>query len=557
MKIKSLLLLSIIPLLLIVPNLVYGSEFYVETDNYGYTTNNIISITGHVDEIIGTSSVTVYVIAPNGNLSAIASTDVNLDKTFESIVNTAGIGFTINGTYTITASYDGESTQTSFEFNTQFTPEQTIQIQTDQPKYDYGDSVFVNGIVTEILVQDIDITVLDPYGNIVYTNTLQPNADLTFDFNFNIDGILFENEGIYTVDTVYGNGYSSITFKTPNNNFFIETDKSEYYFNEIIIVSGEVEELAVAIQNVIIMGLNPDGNTVTTNYIVPNEDRTFSIETSIPESSGFGIHTFTATYNGLETETTFELIPTPILLLEIDQTHYSHGDVVFINGEVPEMGEDTDVIITVTNPDGIITYTDDIHVEEDLTFQMNHDIEGALHNEIGTYVITADYEEHTSTITFETITSNLTITTDKETYYLNSIIGINGTMTTFDPDGDREMLFGLYEEDGTTIEYWSYPDIVNEDGTFEITISTIDRTRWSEYNGDVELSITLQDHTSTESFQYINEPNMTNEALYEEITNIYRLLAAITNNEDIDQDVIVDIKEEILIIQEQIVEITP
>lgn len=323
--------------------------------------------------------------------------------------------------------------------------------------------------------------------------------------------------------------------------FYVETDKSEYYFNELIIISGEVEEPPNFNSNITIIGLNPNESIVTINQITPNEDKTFNIEIYISEIYDYGTYTVTANYLNDSTETTFEIIEGWFVNVQTDQSQYSYGDTVYIDGAIPQLGNSTDVTISVINPNGDTAYTDIINIE-DLTFEMNFDVEGALYNEIGTYTITAEYEEYTASTTFETISSNLTIQTDQDVYYMDSVISVSGTMVQYDNMGDTSLIVDFYDEDGDRIEMWEYPNRINDDGSFNLTINTIDTDRW-EYTGGVTLFITIQNNTSSTQFDYINTADMTNESNYNRILDIYRMLANITDDENIDQDVTVDIKE--------------
>ena len=330
---------------------------------------------------------------------------------------------------------------------------------------------------------------------------------------------------------------------------FVETDKSEYYLHETIIVSGEVDENIGGTISLVV--INPNGHLVSILQLTINEDNTFNtnIIAGGPHMILEGTYKITFNYNDNLIETDFYYYPilfVPEIILQTDQPQYFYGDTVFINGTLLVI-EENELIISVISPSEDITYTDEITINEDLTFDMHFDIEGESFDEAGTYTVQAIYGDISASVPFEISSTGVIVTTDQATYYEDSIIDISGIMSEFDLAGDLSLMCDLYYEDGTRIEVWEYADIIREDGTFDLTVNTIDKPRW-QYTGGVDLYITIQNQTGSIHFEYINEPDMTNEALYNHIFNIYKILDAIMDDDDDDDDdlqVIINIKEEI------------
>ena len=299
--------------------------------------------------------------------------------------------------------------------------------------------------------------------------------------------------------------------------FYAETDKPQYFVEETIIVSGEVDEF---IEDSILtfVVVNPNSNISTIIQEEINEDKTFNVEFYIIEGSEFGTYEIRLQYNADKIKITFEIISN-LLNIQTDQPQYSYGDIVFVNGTIYEFGNGTNVTISIINPTGDITYADIIQVNVDHTFDMNFDIEGNLYNEIGTYTIEATYEGHNINTSFETLSSNIIMTTDESVYYLNDIISINGTIFDVDWNTDTTVTHSVYDIEKNLV--FLNNTTLNPDETFNFIINTEILT----YSDTYSIDVTFQNYTATEYFTFYDYPNMTNESLYTMIINNESILA--------------------------------
>jgi len=89
----------------------------VSTDKSSYSVGETILISGEVRDLLSGYAISLQVIAPNGNLVAIAQPEVGDDKMFSAKL-TAGGQMKVEGTYTIKVLYGTESrtAKTTFEF---------------------------------------------------------------------------------------------------------------------------------------------------------------------------------------------------------------------------------------------------------------------------------------------------------------------------------------------------------------------------------------------------------------------------------------------------------
>jgi len=91
----------------------------VTTDKASYSEGETILVTGEVAQLLGGYSLSVIVIAPNGNIVSIAQLTVGADKKFSTNVTAGGSLMKVEGTYTVTVQYGDNKNnvgETTFEF---------------------------------------------------------------------------------------------------------------------------------------------------------------------------------------------------------------------------------------------------------------------------------------------------------------------------------------------------------------------------------------------------------------------------------------------------------
>jgi len=565
--------------MLLIPSVVYGTEFFVVTDRSEYVVGDTIIVSGTVNEIIGGNTLITIQIIHEATYVHLAQIEVAQDGTFSESVIAEGVLWNEDGEYTVRASYDGQSVETTFLLYISEIPEYSAIYEVDIGNGSFIDVEFtISGGTIENMELDFESTALDiqidstDNGFItlglpreLIDSKKQDESDDTFIIL--IDSIEVAYQEIASIDETrvitinFGVGDEQIEIIgtlvfSEINDMTVQTDKLEYYLNDIVFISGEVGELLgdYAISFKVIA---PNGNTAIISQLTVNEDKTFDYNFEINGAlmKDYGTYSVTVQYSDNSAETTFELIPfVEPLTLQIDQLEYHYEDRVSINGTLAEFTEE-ELIISVLNQYNSTIYTDEIVINEDLTFDTHIDIEGQMFGEMGTYTIEAVCGDDFTSITFETLSTGVTVITSAETYYEDAIVIVSGEISDMDWDAeDISLLLEMYDENKIELVSTKYTGFISEYNAFYFTIHTLDKEQW-DYTGGVDVYVTVQNQTGTTHFEYINEPNNTVEALRADITNIYRLLATITDDENIDQQVIIDIKDIIEEIQYDIEEI--
>jgi len=97
----------------------YFNEFTFEINKNSYSDREKIRISGHVEELLSQTPVTLQIFSPNGNLVTIAQIQVDTDGTFYTELTAGGPTWASQGTYTIKALYGSNSrtTETTFYFD--------------------------------------------------------------------------------------------------------------------------------------------------------------------------------------------------------------------------------------------------------------------------------------------------------------------------------------------------------------------------------------------------------------------------------------------------------
>jgi len=99
---------------------------------------------------------------------------------------------------------------------------------------------------------------------------------------------------------------------------------------------------------------------------------------------------------------------------------------------------------------------------------------------------------------------------DKENYYQNDLVYVNGNIIEIDWSEDITIHYDIIHNSITS-------DItqLNNDGTFDFIIDT---NLWN-YDGKVQVTVNIQNYTSSIFFNYFDVPNTANESLYNYITD--------------------------------------
>jgi len=183
---KYILFLSIIPLLL-APSFAYSENtFSIITDKTEYYKGETIQLFGQVSKIEGIDTGIIYLRSLSGNnLIYYGNFEINPDQT-SIYTNIVGSLLSEDGTYIITANYDSNSTNTTFEYFDEYATYNLITIQIDKSEYYYNEEIIVNGTMVDVdwtRNTRIHYDVVNPFGEIIQSgNDVVLQNDGTFNF---------------------------------------------------------------------------------------------------------------------------------------------------------------------------------------------------------------------------------------------------------------------------------------------------------------------------------------------------------------------------------------
>ena len=259
----------------------------MSTDKSSYTFGDFVNISGGVSQIAMSSAVssipqTVSVVlsGPDGfkqTFSLYPSTSL---KFSQSVKTDQVLGFS-EGTYTVTASYAGVQTSTTFTLNsvafvppTQAAPT-TLTISTDHSNYTSSQPIILQGMVSTVIpLTPVQYKVFDPTNVMVSQGNLFPDSTgkITsvnpYQSSTGSSGLLVNavnpTYGIYRVSATYGGVSATTTFilvpaQKQSSQITVSTDKSVYGPGATVTISGST--LLQGLQNV---GLNPNLQIIQT-----------------------------------------------------------------------------------------------------------------------------------------------------------------------------------------------------------------------------------------------------------------------------------------------------
>jgi len=191
------------------------SSIVVTTDKASYSEGEKIQVTGEVSHLLGGYSLSVIVIAPNGNIVSIAQLTVGEDRKFSTTVAAGGSLMKTEGTYTVTVQYGDNkknSATTSFEFG--------------------GSTVTPPSVVKESVVTDTTVSVSGSTDLIGYTITGGKLLGIVADFDANSLIISIEATDDGTLTLTIPRSVLDATINGEDDDFFVLVDGEEVDFDE-------------------------------------------------------------------------------------------------------------------------------------------------------------------------------------------------------------------------------------------------------------------------------------------------------------------------------------
>jgi hypothetical protein len=364
----------------------------LSTDKQNYIFGDMVNINGQVSQIVKNPAVTsipttvnLIMSGPNG-FKQTFSLYPGTDFKFSTYAKTDQVLGFAEGTYTISASYGGAQTSSTFSLSSaafvpppQIAPT-TIVISTDSSNYTVSQPIVLQGTVSKVIpLTPVTYKVYDPTNVVVYQGTIFPDplGKLTtvnaYQRSAGSSGLLINGVnpvyGIYRVAATYGDASTFTTFTLipahlQSNVILMSTDKKAYAPGETVVISGSVN--FAGLKNI---GIKPSlqiiqtsitgssgtitegnravvpntasttisvtvlsDNTFTYNFIIPGTSNSlgnYRAVVSIPtgfETADFVVVQDPSNYKPISVSSPFSIIT--------DKNSYALGDPITISGQI-------------------------------------------------------------------------------------------------------------------------------------------------------------------------------------------------------------------------------
>jgi len=366
-------------------------SIYVSTDKQNYIYGETVSISGQVSQLVQNPAVTsipqtvnLILSGPHGFLKTFAlypgtdlkfSTSVKVDQV---------LGF-FEGTYSISASYGGTTTSSTFSLSSAaFTPPPqatptSLSLSTSTTTYQISQPIVLQGIVSKIIpLTAVQYKVYDPTNVIVSQGSIFPDSTGKFttvnpyQSSAGSSGLLINGVkpiyGIYKIVATYGDASNFTTFtliptNAQSNAILISTDKKIYTPGDTVVITGSTN--FAGLQNI---GIKPNLQIIRTSItgssgtitdgnrgIVPNsanidisinvlQDNSFTYNFVLPSTSdSFGNYRAIVSIPTGIAQTDFVVVQNPSSYKPVnttsspfsiitDKTSYALGDHILISG---------------------------------------------------------------------------------------------------------------------------------------------------------------------------------------------------------------------------------
>lgn len=267
--------------------------------------------------------------------------------------------------------------------------------------------------------------------------------------------------------------------------FTVTTDKESYVGDEIMIVSGTLPDYGSS--SVGIKLINPSNMLVSLGSAISDGNGNYSTTITLGSSPIYesGTYTLEGNYKGEMVEITFEYTAEEVigeLTIGIDKESYVEDEIMIVSGTVPEY-DISSIVLTVIVPSGGVSTIGYLQPDENYNYFIDVELNSNLMDESGNYTLQATYYDETVETIFEydipqveepveePEIHEITATTDKESYMLNEIMVINGTVTsTIEDITSNKITIIIIDPDANVVTIGQFD--VEEDGSFTRTLIT-------------------------------------------------------------------------------------
>jgi hypothetical protein len=455
----------------------------------------------HADEIL------IKISGPNYDKTISLYPDLNLNyKTSLNLQQVLGIN---NGIYSVSVSYGGATSQTSFSVGDEIIADNikedgTLSIATDKSKYLPGDTLLMTGFTTKVIpLEGLKFNIKNPSGKIISTGSLYPTNG-----KFSTSVFLTTVNPAYGKYQIIGEYFDKSSFASfevikdikEEKTISLWTDKDAYGLGEIVTITGRLNNLWVGFMDLEIiqtknaalatsaLGGGNSGFKIL-DMIKISGDGSFTYSFKIPDSDiRLGDYKISVSKEIGSTSKIIHVVTnvneyvasTDPLSLSTDKAVYDLGDVMTVDGFIVNPAssssfQTSSVNISISHEDGspleiigvdkvggaktrekngiIVAYEFTAIPESSGKFSVQTSISQLAFTE-GFYKIKAEYRGLTKTTTVGIVdplklSDGALLTLNKQVYGLGETVFLTGLLP---PTGDNSVKVSLTTPDGGTID---------------------------------------------------------------------------------------------------------
>ncbi|MCE9617644.1 MAG: lamin tail domain-containing protein [Nitrosarchaeum sp.] len=516
----------------------------------------------HADEILVTIS------GPNYDKTISLYPDLNLNyKTTLNLQQVLGIN---TGVYSVSVSYGGTTSQTSFSVGDEIVidaieEDGTLSIATDKSQYLPGDTLSMTGITTKVIpFEGLKFTIKNPSGKVIFTGSLYPT-----------NGKFSTNVFLTTVNPAYGKyqiigeyfdkstltSFEVIQDIKEEKAVSLWTDKEAYGLGETVVITGRLNNAWVGFMDLEIIQtknaalatsalgggnsgfkisdiikISGDGSFTYSFKIPDNDIRLGDYRISVSKEIGSASKTIHAVTNTSE-----YVANADPLSLSTDKVIYDLGDVMTVTGFITNPAtsssfQTASVKISISHEDGspleitgvnkvggaktresnglIVAYELTAIPEPSGKFSVQTSIIPGAFTE-GSYKIKAEYRGLIQTTTVGIVdplklSDGALLTLDKQVYGLGETVLLTGLLP---PTGDNSVSISLTKPDGSTINSGATVDTQRFSWSWvapiaekPLTIKLDDRSVSKTNYGIYKIHVSASSHGKDVFFKVSSDP---------------------------------------------------
>ena len=425
------------------------------------------------------------------------------------------------GKYIVIATYDKETTTTSYELVPEIKEDTIISLSTDKKAYGLGDTVIITGRSNKVWVSSLDIEIVQSYKSKDVTDTfvvrhlVRLAGDSTFKYEFKIPN---ENNryGDYKVKVSKDIGSAEISFKVMENPgefveveskpLLISTDKESYSIGDQLVILGTVKEKKDLGRQIVQISITKaDGTPIISkgdarSHTAKNQDTPYSF-TGVPDTSGNfeikssisrnifenGKYLIKARYGEHAALTSFtvsdsiDLSGGVKIIATTDKEVYGVGEQVKLTGGVSTFTAQSSYTVTLTDPNGKTTQSGVTLDKGQFSWTWTVPTRATVY---GLYKVTVSSDSDRTNVFFkvskdpksETTLPPIMVETDKTVYNDGENVIISGSVIK-NVSGTEGLVVNIKPEiivktSANKEVYDAFPDL-GADGTFKTSLKLV------------------------------------------------------------------------------------